>query len=630
MKEDRSYDSKTMFLFLAFASFISLAFRLDSPVKTIQNQEAVSISRVRKNFYVAPDGRPDNNGKKKRPWDLQTALDQPAAVQPGTTIYLRGGTYVGKFISNLTGTASNPITVRSYPGEWAKIDGYVHTSLNGSIGTGTNPITLANASIFSDSTVVFIDNEQIYMADKSGNTYSNIGRGWGGTPVTSHSNGATVRDDSDIFNIDGAYTNFRDFEVMSSYTIRSYNLILFDPSAFRGEGINVHGNHIKLINLVIHDCREGIGFWVDAIDSEIYGCIIYNNGLIDKVRGHGHGIYISNDTGLKKVSDVVSFNNFSSGMKAYSESAHANNVYFEGVSSFNNGSPDAFPGNPNGYGTNYRVANMYVGTGNSSNPTNNIHLTNNYTYHKAGTVPEEGNVTLGYQAVGATGLVVSGNRFMGGNVSFGLKGFAGAVITGNSFYAYSTDTSGSTNNVVAEVETAPSYSYTWDNNNYSEELPMYSGNAYPFMFNNATGGDGGGTLRYDEAPTQWGRGWRQWTGFDGHSQYRHGRPTGVEVFVRPNQYEPGRAHITVYNWSKSNAVKVNVSNILQVGMGYEVRNVQNYFGKPVLTGVYDGRPLRLPMNDLTVATPIGLDFTPLSTAPEFNVFVLMPTQNKND
>ena len=37
------------------------------------------------------------------------------------------------------------------------------------------------------------------------------------------------------------------------------------------------------------------------------------------------------------------------------------------------------------------------------------------------------------------------------------------------------------------------------------------------------------------------------------------RPTGVKVFVRPNQYEPGRANITVFNWDHVGTVNVSVS-----------------------------------------------------------------------
>ena len=50
------------------------------------------------------------------PWRLQTALDQPASVHPGDTIWLRGGTYTGTYASTLNGTSSQPIIVRQYAG----------------------------------------------------------------------------------------------------------------------------------------------------------------------------------------------------------------------------------------------------------------------------------------------------------------------------------------------------------------------------------------------------------------------------------------------------------------------------------------------------------------------------------
>jgi hypothetical protein len=74
-------------------------------------------------FYVSPSGTPGGDGSKARPWNLATALAHPAAVKPGDTIWLLGGTYVGAFDSRLKGTAAAPITVRQAPGERATIDG---------------------------------------------------------------------------------------------------------------------------------------------------------------------------------------------------------------------------------------------------------------------------------------------------------------------------------------------------------------------------------------------------------------------------------------------------------------------------------------------------------------------------
>ena len=75
-------------------------------------------------FYVAPNASANGNGSFSNPWKLQTALNQPAAVHPGDTIWLRGGTYTNPpWVSHLKGTAADPIIVRQYEGERARLDG---------------------------------------------------------------------------------------------------------------------------------------------------------------------------------------------------------------------------------------------------------------------------------------------------------------------------------------------------------------------------------------------------------------------------------------------------------------------------------------------------------------------------
>lgn len=77
-------------------------------------------------FYASPTGTPSGDGSFANPWDLPTALSQPAVVTPGSTIWLRGGTYTNPvdprgFVSTLVGTADAPIVVRQYPGERATV-----------------------------------------------------------------------------------------------------------------------------------------------------------------------------------------------------------------------------------------------------------------------------------------------------------------------------------------------------------------------------------------------------------------------------------------------------------------------------------------------------------------------------
>ena len=102
------------------------------------------------NWYVAP-GPPDtdpntpdenphiveygdsaNPGTIDAPWDIESALTgHNGDVQPGDTIWLRGGTYYHPnreiaatgYVFNLQGTPAEPIAVRPYLQERATIDG---------------------------------------------------------------------------------------------------------------------------------------------------------------------------------------------------------------------------------------------------------------------------------------------------------------------------------------------------------------------------------------------------------------------------------------------------------------------------------------------------------------------------
>jgi len=119
-------------------------------------------------------------------------------------------------------------------------------------------------------------------------------------------------------------------------------------------------------------------------------------------------------------------------------------------------------------------------------------------------------------------------------------------------------------------------------------------------------------------------GWRRVTGLGATDSVRS-RPSTPRVFVRANKYEPGRAHVVVYNWSRQPTVPVDVAGVLRVGDRYEVRNVQDFFGAPVLRGTYDGRAIGIPMQGVDPPRPLGGGRTtsiPPRTGPEFDVFVL--------
>jgi len=72
-------------------------------------------------FVDASGGDDSQDGSQQRPWQsINHALRQS---QPGDTIYLRGGTYYEHVVVPHSGQENEPITLRSYPGELAIIDG---------------------------------------------------------------------------------------------------------------------------------------------------------------------------------------------------------------------------------------------------------------------------------------------------------------------------------------------------------------------------------------------------------------------------------------------------------------------------------------------------------------------------
>ncbi|HYO82941.1 MAG TPA: right-handed parallel beta-helix repeat-containing protein [Bryobacteraceae bacterium] len=100
------------------------------------------------------------------------------------------------------------------------------------------------------------------------------------------------------------------------------------------------------------------------------------------------------------------------------------------------------------------------------------------------------------------------------------------------------------------------------------------------------------------------------------------RPGNNRIFVRPNRWEPGRAHVVVYNWERRQSVNVSLGDIgLRTGELFEVRDMQNLGGRPVYAGPWKGEPVVLPMNGMAVAAPVGVvPFPPRHTDIEFGVF----------
>lgn len=429
-------------------------------------------------FYVSPQAVEGGNGSISQPWTLKNALSHPSSVRPGDTIWLRGGTYNGIFISYLTGTAAAPIVVRQYPGEHARIDG------GSTVGMGL----------------------RVY----------------------------------------GGYTWYWGFEVMFSNPTRYANGTTSTgfPPLVGYSLVEVNAPGTKLINMVIHDGCQGANIWTPSADSEAYGNLIYNVGFDGNDRGHGHGLYVQNQTGPRKLTDNIIFNQYGLGIQAYTSGSYIDNMDFQGNIIFNNGSMSRISG--------YQWSILLGGGRTAQSPI----IKDNYSYYSPNR--SGGRNELGYTSNGCTNLIATNNYFAHPNgVALSLTSCPG-VISGNTFY-------GPVQNI------GPG---TYPNNTFTTA-----------------------------------------------------RPSGLRVFVRPNRYEQGRAHVAVFNWDRLSSVPVDLSSVLGVGDAYEVRDAQNFFGPAVSAGVYSGQPVYVPMVGLTeVAQPKGSPVvTPIHTDPEFGAFIVVRT-----
>lgn len=235
-------------------------------------------------WFASPTGASGNSGTQASPWDLKTALLKSATIQPGDTLVLRGGVYLGTFKSTLAGTINSKITVTQFADELPIIDG----------GDGQ----------FS---------------------------------------GVTQGDDNVIFDTGGGVV-WKRLRIRCSPTRRwtlqpgSFPINPPDPIKYPYGitlGLDSNGQSIgsDIINCVIENCQQGISAWRGAYTNLIYGNITYEHGWLGyngststADRGHGHLSYGQNtDSRGKRYYDNIAWSGFGEAFQFYTAD---NNVDF--------------------------------------------------------------------------------------------------------------------------------------------------------------------------------------------------------------------------------------------------------------------------------------------------------------
>ncbi len=392
------------------------------------------------------------------------------------------------------------------------------------------------------------------------------------------------RDDKDngLFLLLGADVVYRDFEVTCSHPRRETKIAGSWPADIRRGSVDIRGNRISAVNLVVHDCASGFGFWAEGEGGEISGCLIYNNGWRGPDRGHGHAIYAQNAKGTKRIVDNILFHQFAYGIHVYgSEKASLKDFEIDGNITFENGCLTRKGENAPG---------IMVGGG---SPAERIKIRDN--------VVVGGGMRLGYPWGTSSEDVVCTGNYMEGLV---VRDFRQATVMHNTIVAAS--------GVVA-LEGAGKLLLSgqrWNQNDYYVTDGRWGECA-------VVEGSKSRGLTYDQ--------WRRETGFDAQSTFTRGAPSKLRVIVRPNAHESGRAHVAILNPASLPEVEIDLSRVLSSRQKFRIQSPKDFFGPAIVTGIYDGLPVRVPMKSVAAPPPVGMPDAELPiTEPQFAAFVVLP------
>ena len=237
-------------------------------------------------YHVTTNGSSSGNGSIGSPWSLSYALKNDSQVQGGDTIWVHGGTYYGQYTSGLKGSSGNQILVRNFNGERATLDGV----------NGNSQVLLINSSYTTYMGLEIMNSGTDRVAERPGMPDSQ------GNPNSSWP---------------------------------------YPDDMSRGDGIQFSNSSVvpgnKIVNMIIHDTRQGISVWAGATSVELYGNLVYNDGWQSSDRGHGHGLYAQNtsDGARRTVSDNIFWGQFSHGAQVYgSDAAYIDNYSLIGNVSF--------------------------------------------------------------------------------------------------------------------------------------------------------------------------------------------------------------------------------------------------------------------------------------------------------
>lgn len=525
-------------------------------------------------FFVSSNANAAGDGSFSNPWQLQTALNHPATLQPGDTVWIKGGTYTNSFDAQTSfacftnGQEGAPIIFRNYNHERVVLDGNLENTL-----------------------------------------YLGLGK--------------------------CSYTWFWGIEVSNSYSTNRTTTTM--------GGVNCSAENIRFINMIVHDTGSGIDTWKTAHNSETYGCIIYYIGNDDSNgSGHGHGMYLQNDTSaVRNISNNIVFSTFSYGMKVWqtTNTAPLGKFNIERNIIFNGGEAS-------------------VNTGNATRTHNFFIVPNNYQNIKSVSASSSGKAIFHLDpAVTAqnewpVGTNIIGTGFTGAAVAYNLPQKIIATDPLKKWFETDLDfltgaTSGGSM-VRPATDMVIRHNYTYSGNKLARPpvnaFGLNSGMIDMVLDSNVLTGQtriGPMNLIIGENTSVRGNKiisgippayvYYLW-GFNEsvfpENEYYPDLPTGLDYYVLPNKYEAGRANIAIYNWDSVATVQIDVSAAgLQKGDEYELVNVMDYHNDIIKGKMPSDGIISVPMTGHTSAEVVGSSKPVVSQFPQFGAFVLRKSGN---
>ncbi|NNF00887.1 MAG: right-handed parallel beta-helix repeat-containing protein [Pyrinomonadaceae bacterium] len=387
----------------------------------------------------------------------------------------------------------------------------------------------------------------------------------------------------------GPHVWFWDFEISNTYPVRSRLDRRGKLKPWRGSGINVFAAYTKYINLIIRDNGHGIGIWNENGATEIYGCLIFNNGNNKKE----HGIYAHNKSGIQRIENNIIFNNSGYGLHIYANSPKRSISGFEIENNtvFENGS----------LMKDDQAADQILVGGVEGVAAGRVRLQGNVVY----TDPESKSrksrgIRLGYRHQSNADLTLLDN-FVVGRVPLKILWWDSVEACGNTVIS-------SGRGIEIKTPASPDYS------------------KYRFYMNRFW--SHGNTDRYfvlDGKKTAFSYWYSKISKSSCSRKFQNNKVADKfpRIFINRNKYDETRANLTVYGGGKFDYVLIELGDFLVPGERFGVWDAENYTGEQVFSGVFEGKPIRLSLRRKKTAQPVGdVERVPAHTGPDFSVFVV--------